>query len=146
MGLKYYADVNDAPITDLLIQASIKTENQLMDFSDSSWQKFPDTGRSTEEYIIFYQGGPIEHGMHVPGPVAQSIAEIDYYAECNSWMALEHFRVLIHELLNKDPEIVPEESPMIVLDINSAMCMAKIVNYNKHTGHISRRNNFVRNG
>ena len=61
-------------------------------------------------------------------------------------MALEHFRVLIHELLNKDPEIVPEESPMIVLDINSAMCMAKIVNDNKHTGHISRRINFVRNG
>ena len=38
LGLKYYADMNDAPVTDLLIQASIKTKNLLMDFSDSSWQ------------------------------------------------------------------------------------------------------------
>ena len=36
-GLKYYADTNDAPVTYLLRQASIKTENHLMDFSDSSW-------------------------------------------------------------------------------------------------------------
>ena len=32
LGLKYYAYMNGAPVTDLLIQASIKTENQLMDF------------------------------------------------------------------------------------------------------------------
>ena len=43
-----------------------------MDFSDFSWKDFPDTGRSTGAYIIFYQGGPIDHGTHVPGPVAQS--------------------------------------------------------------------------
>ena len=36
LGLKYYADMNDTPVTDLLIQASIKAENKLMDFSDSS--------------------------------------------------------------------------------------------------------------
>ena len=71
LGLKYYADMNDAPVTDLLRQASIKIENHLMDFSDSSWQDFPDTGRSTGAYIIFYQGGPIDHGTHVPGTVAQ---------------------------------------------------------------------------
>ena len=74
MGLKYYADLNDAPVTDLLIQANIKTNNHLMDFSDSSWQEFPDTGRSTGVYIIFYQGGTIDHGTHVPGPVSQSSA------------------------------------------------------------------------
>ena len=57
LGLKYYADLNDAPVTDLLRQANIKTKNHLMAFSDSSWQDFPDTGRSTGAYIIFYQGG-----------------------------------------------------------------------------------------
>ena len=45
--LKYYADMNDAPVTDLLRQANVKTNNRLMDFSDSSWQYCPDTGRST---------------------------------------------------------------------------------------------------
>ena len=54
LGLKYYADMNDAPVTDLLIQASIKTENHLMYFSDSSWKYFPDTGRIIGAYIIFY--------------------------------------------------------------------------------------------
>ena len=47
LGLKYYADMNDAPVTDPLRQASIKNENHLMDFSDYSWQYCPDNGRST---------------------------------------------------------------------------------------------------
>ena len=37
LSLKYYADAKDATLYDLLIQANIKTENQLMFFSDSSW-------------------------------------------------------------------------------------------------------------
>ena len=69
MGFKYYADMNDAPVPDLLRQSSIKTENPLMNFSDSSWQDFTYNGRSTGAYIIFYQGGPSYHGTHVPGPV-----------------------------------------------------------------------------
>ena len=119
--LKYYAALNDAPVTDLLRQANIKTKNQLMAFYDSSWQYCPDTGRSTGAYIIFYQGGPIDHGTHVPGPVAQSSAEIEYNAECTAGMALAHFRMLVHGLLNEDPDMVPKEAPLIVLDIKSAM-------------------------
>ena len=46
LGLKEYADINDAPVTDILRQANIKTKNHLMAFSDSSWKDFPDTGRS----------------------------------------------------------------------------------------------------
>ena len=78
LGLKYYADLNNAMVSDLLIQANIKTKNHLMDFSDSSWRDCPDTGRSTGAYIIFYQGGPIDHGTHVPGTVAKSSAESEY--------------------------------------------------------------------
>ena len=78
LGLKYYADINDAPANDLLRKASIKTENHLMDFSDSSWKDCPDTGRSTGAYIIFYQGAPIEYGLYVPVPVDQSSSESEY--------------------------------------------------------------------
>ena len=74
LGLISYADLNDLPVTDILSQANIKTKNHLIDFSDSSWQNCPDAGRSTGAYIIFYQGGPIDHGTHVPGPVGQSSA------------------------------------------------------------------------
>ena len=72
LGLKYYADINDAPVTDLLRQSSIKTENNLMAFSDSSWQDFPYTDISIGAYIIFYKGGTIDLGKNVPGPVSQS--------------------------------------------------------------------------
>ena len=108
LGLNYYAYMNDSPVTNLLRQASIETENHLMDFSDSSWQYCLDVCRSRVAYIIFYQGGPINHGTHVPGPVSQSSAESEYNAACTAGMDLAHFRVLIHELLNKDTEIVPE--------------------------------------
>ena len=123
--MKYYADLNDAPVTDLLRQANIKTKKHLMDFSDSSWQDCPDTGRSTGACIIFYQGGPIDHGTHVPGPVAQSSAESEYNEACTAGMDLAHFRMLIHELLNEDTDMVPKEDPLIVLDSKSAMFMAK---------------------
>ena len=95
MGLKYYIYMNDATITDLLRQAIIKTENHLMDFSDSSWQDCPDTDRSTRAYIIFYQAGPINHGTHVPEPVAQSSEESEYNEACTTWMAVAHVRILI---------------------------------------------------
>ena len=100
LGLKYYADLNDAPVTDLLRQANIHTKNHLMPFSDFSWKYCPDTGRSTGSYIIFYQGGPIDHGTHVPGPVVQSSSESEYNAACTAGMALAHFRMLVHEFLN----------------------------------------------
>ena len=54
--------------------------------------------------------------------------------------------MLVHELLNEDPYRVPKEVPLIVLDSQSAMCMAKNVKDKKHTRHIARRIHFVSNG
>ena len=87
----------------------------------------------------------IEHGTHVSGPVTQSSAESDYNAACTAGMDLAHFRMLIHGFLNKDPDIVPEEAPLIVFDSKSAMCMDKNGKDAKHTRHIARRMHFVRN-
>ena len=138
--------MNDTPVSDLLRQDSIKTENHLMVFSDSSWQDFPDTDRSTGSYTIFYQGGPIYHGTHVPGPVSQPSAEIEYNSSCTAGMALVNFRVLINEFLNKDPDIVPEEVPLIVLESKSSVCMSNNGKDTKHTIHNARRMHFVTNG
>ena len=71
LGLKYVTKIQDAPIYVLLIQASINTENQLIVFYDSKWKYCLDTDRSTGAYIVFYQGGPINHCTHVLGPVAK---------------------------------------------------------------------------
>ena len=112
---------------------------------DSCWQDFTYTGRSKGAYIIFYQGGTINHGTNFPGPVFQSSAESEYNAACTARMALSHFRTLIHELLNKDTHIVPEKYPLILLDSKFAICMAKNGKDTKHTRHIARRIHLVRN-
>ena len=54
--------------------------------------------------------------------------------------------MLIHELLNEDPGMVPKEAPLIVLDGKSSMCMANNGKDTKHTRHIASRMHFVRNG
>ena len=77
LGLKYYSDMKYAPLSDLLRQASINTDNQLMALYDSSWQDCPDTDRITGEYIMFYQGGPIENSKHVPVPIDKYSTESD---------------------------------------------------------------------
>ena len=57
--------------------------------------------------------------------MAQYSAEIEYNSTCNAGMSLAHFKMLVHELLNEDPDIVPKEAPLIVLDSKTAMCMSK---------------------
>ena len=60
-------------------------------------------------------------------------------------MTLADFRMLIHELLKKDSDIVPEEAPLIMFDSKYAVCMAKNGEDTNHTRHIARRVNIVRN-
>ena len=84
-----------------------------MVFSDSRWKDSPDTGRSTVAYILFYQGGPIDHCKHIPGPVSQSSAESEYNSTRTSGISLAHFRMLNNEYLNKDLDLVPEQSPLL---------------------------------
>ena len=60
-------------------------------------------------------------------------------------MALAHFRMLIIEFLNKDPDIVLEEAPLIVLYSNSAICTDNNGKDTKQTRHISRRMYSVKN-
>ena len=61
-------------------------------------------------------------------------------------MALAHFRLFIHEFLNKDPDIVSEEASLIVLDSKYAVCMDNNGKDTKRSRHIPRRIHFVRNG
>ena len=63
-------------------------------FSDVSWQDFPDTGRSKRAYIVIYQGVPIDHCTHVPGPVVQYSNESEYNAAYTTIIYLSHFSML----------------------------------------------------
>ena len=65
---------------------------------------------------------------------------------CTTGIALAHFSMLINELLNKFPDIVPEEVPIIILDSKYDVCMAKNGKDSKHIRRIYRRVQFVRYG
>ena len=60
-------------------------------------------------------------------------------------MTLAHFKMLIHELLNKDPDMFPEEDPLIILGSKSTVCMDNNGKDTKQTRNTARRINFVRN-
>ena len=74
------------PLSNLLRQASINTENQLIVLPDSIRQDFLDNFRSTGAYIVFYQSVPIDHCTHIPGKVSQSCAEseLKYNIHCRN--------------------------------------------------------------
>ena len=48
--------------------------------------------------------------------------------------------------MKKYPDIVPEEAPLIILDSNYAVFIAKNGKDTNHTSHIARRLYFVSNG
>ena len=52
LGLKYYADLNDAPVTDILRQANIKTKNHLIFLILVG--KIVQTLEEVQEYILYY--------------------------------------------------------------------------------------------
>ena len=54
--------------------------------------------------------------------------------------------MLINKLLNKYPNIIPEEATLFILDSKYSACIDKNGKYTKHTSHIDRRVHFVRNG
>ena len=54
--------------------------------------------------------------------------------------------MLINELLNKDPDTVPEEAPIIILDSKYAVFMYKNGKDTKHTRHIDIRVHLLSNG
>ena len=93
--------------------------------------------------MIFYQGGKINHGTHVPGPFNQSSAESEYNASCTAEMVLANFRMWIHKFLNKDPDIVPEEDPLIILNSKYAVFMDNNGKDTKHIRNIVRIIYFV---
>ena len=75
LGLNYYSKIEDAHLSDILIQDNINTDNQLMVLYGSSQQDCSDTAISAGAYIVFYQGVTIYHYTYVTGTVAQSTAD-----------------------------------------------------------------------
>ena len=60
-------------------------------------------------------------------------------------MSISHFSMLSNEFLIKDPYVVLEQAPLMILEGKLALCMANKGNDIKHTIIIDIRMHFVRN-
>ena len=61
-------------------------------------------------------------------------------------MILAHSRMINNELLNKDPNVLPEQAPLIILDRKLAVCVSNNSKYTKHTRKNDKIIHYVRNG
>ena len=101
--LKYYVDMNDVPVSDLLRQASIKTDNHLIDFLILVDKVVQTLEEVQKQSLSFIKVGQLTMAHMFQDQLLNQVQKVKFTAG----MALAHFRMLIHEMLNKDPYIVP---------------------------------------
>ena len=58
-------------------------------------------------------------------------------------MILAHSRMINNELLNKDPNVLPEQAPLIILDRKLSVCVSNNSKYTKHTRKIDKIIHYV---
>jgi hypothetical protein len=134
LGLRYYSDINESPLTGMLTGQNIKEKQLFYGFSNSSWNNDQDSGRSTGCFIITYMGGVVDHSFNLPDPVALLPAEAEYNDGCIAVMAASHLRMLICEF-EGIAESSMKDTP-IYFDSKSAIAMGNSYKDNKHTCHI----------
>ena len=91
---------------------------------------------------MFYEGVTIDNFTFVPGTVAQYSSESEYNEACTAGMDLAHSRMINNEFLNNDTDVFLEQTALTILDIKSAICMAKNGKDTNHTRHITRGMHF----
>ena len=67
-------------------------------FCDSSWDDDYDTSRSTGGYLVFYQGGVVDHSSNMPIPVSMSSAEAEYNEACLDCMATGNMHMTLNHI------------------------------------------------
>jgi hypothetical protein len=112
-------------------------------FSDSSWNDYVDTGRSTGGYITIYMGGVVDHSSNLPEPMALSSAKVEYNEGCITFMATNHLRMILMELQYISEKDMPPT--VVYFDSKSTIAMGASYKDTKHTQHIMRRYHYVRN-
>lgn len=152
-GNKFYSNLKESPIHDILTETSTSNPSEIVVFTDASWQDCPDTGRSTSGYLIFYRGGVIEANSMMSVPIAMSSAEAEYMSACSGCMAAAHLHMLLYDFkhlgtknYNKSQLALPEPPTVVMVDNDAAVKISLNDRLTKHTRHISRRFHYVREG
>ena len=144
-GNKYYSDVKESPMFEVLQKTNVDRHSDIVVFTDASWQDCPDTGRSTTGYLIFYRGGVVEANSQLPAPIAMSSAEAEYMSACSGCMAAAHLHMLLYDFkylgtknYNKSQLALPSPPTVIMVDNEAAAKISLSDRLTKHARHISR--------
>ena len=108
-------------------------------YSDADWAGDISDRKSTSGYIFMLSGGAISWSSRKQKCVALSTAEAEYVALSSAVQECIWLRQLEAELGNAT------EGPSLILEDNqSAIAMAKNLQYHGHAKHIDIRHHFVR--
>jgi len=157
LGIKYYHNEKNSPLGEMLARNNILTEEEIITFSDSSWQDCKDTARSTGSFATTCQAGLIDYSSFVPDPIAASSGEAEYNTASVAAMSVLHNRYVDLEMKNLGLEIMSNEEytipggkewkpSLILLDSTAAISMAESARSTSRTRHIDRRFHYVRQG
>ena len=151
-GTRFYSDVAESPVSEILTKHSIPSSDILV-FTDASWQDCPDTGRSTTGFLIFYQGGIVDANSMLQIPIAMSSCEAEVMASCSGCMAAAHVHMLLYDMKHLGTKTydakkltLPNPPTVIMVDNKAAVQMSLNGKLTKHTRHISRRFHYVKEG
>jgi hypothetical protein len=82
LGITYYPDVKKSLIYQLLQENNMTPSRHVFTLCDSCWDDDHDTSRRTGGFLIFHQGGLVDHSSNMSKPVAMISAEVEYYEGC----------------------------------------------------------------
>jgi hypothetical protein len=88
-------------------------------------------------------GGLVDQSSNLPDPVALSSAEAEYNEGCLAFMAASHLSMTINKLELQPAKNIRPAIP-IYFDSASAIAMGSSFKDMKHTRHIARRYEYVR--
>ena len=151
-GLKFYKDIQESPLFHMMkMNNIIIKDNEIIMFTDSSWNDCIDTGRSTGGYIAMIQGGAVDYGSHLPVPVAMSSGEAEYIASAVACMRSSHLRMLGYDIehmgkFDYNPMEIKYDPSYIIIDNEAAKCMSECNKDTAGNRHVARRYHYVRQG
>jgi hypothetical protein len=99
LWLTYYYDVTTSPVYQLLQENNITPPRHMFTFCDSSWDDDHDTSKFTGGFLIFYQGGVVDHSSNTPELVAMISAEAEYNEACMDCMTTSHMRMTLNPIV-----------------------------------------------
>ena len=82
---------------------------------------------------MFDQSVLIDYCIHITGPVAKLFSESEYNAGRKYSNFSINFQYSKSLLFEKDPDMVTEQSLLIMLDTKSGICITNNGKYTKHT-------------